>query len=90
MNKSYAFTGRSIKFWLGLFNFMTTTKEDGIENFCKTEYGTDWQWAYSHYQKNRSFPSPLKISSSANVPVILSLPDEPVMVFIEITWLLKN
>ena len=45
MNKSYAFTGRSIKFWLGLFNFMTTTKEDGIENFCKTEYGTDWQWA---------------------------------------------
>jgi len=60
MNKSYAFTGRSIKFWLDLFNFMTTTKEDGIENFCKTEYGTDWQWAYSHYQKNRSFPSPLK------------------------------
>lgn len=60
MNKSYAFTERSIKFWLGLFNFITTTKEDGIENFCKTEYGTDWQWAYSHYQKNRSFPSPLK------------------------------
>ena len=33
MNKSYAFTGRSIKFWLGLFNFITTTKEDGIEKF---------------------------------------------------------
>ena len=60
MNKSYAFTGRSIKFWLGLFDFITTTKEDGIVNFCKTEYGTDWQWAYSHYQKNKSFPSPLK------------------------------
>jgi|TARA_B000000475_G_C15799312_1_gene366885 hypothetical protein len=60
MNKSYAFTGRSIKFWLGLFDFITKTKEDGIENFCKTEYGTDWQWAYSHYQKNKSFPSPLK------------------------------
>ena len=59
MNKSYAFTGRSINFWLGLFDFITT-KEDGIENFCKTEYGTDWQWAYSHYQKNKSFPSPLK------------------------------
>ena len=39
---------------------MTTTREDGIENFCKTEYGTDWQWAYSHYQKNKSFPSPFK------------------------------
>ena len=60
MNKSIAFTERSIKFWLGLFDFITTTKEDGIENFCKTEYGTDWQWAYSHYQKNKSFPSPLK------------------------------
>jgi len=60
MNKSYAFTGRSIKFWLGLFDFITTTKEDGIENFCKTEYGTDWQWAYSHYKKNKTFPSPLK------------------------------
>ena len=60
MNKSYAFTGRSINFWLGLFDFITTTKEDGIENFCKNEYGTDWQWAYSHYQKNKSFPSPLK------------------------------
>ena len=36
MNKSYAFTGKSIKFWLDLFNFMTTTREDGIENFCKT------------------------------------------------------
>ena len=60
MNKYYAFTGRAIKFWLGLFDFITSTKEDGIENFCKTEYGTDWQWAYSHYQKNKSFPSPLK------------------------------
>jgi hypothetical protein len=60
MNKSYAFTGRSMKFWLGIFDFITSTKEDGIENFCKTEYGTDWQWAYSHYQKNKSFPSPFK------------------------------
>ena len=60
MNKSYAFTGKSINFWLGLFDFITNTKEDGIENFCKTEYGTDWQWAYSHYQRNKTFPSALK------------------------------
>jgi hypothetical protein len=44
-----------MKFWLGIFDFITTTKEDGIENFCKTEYGTDWQWAYSHYQKNNGW-----------------------------------
>ena len=57
MNKIYGFTGKSLNFWLSFFNF---TKEDGIENFCKVEYGNDWQWAYSHYQKNKSFPSPLK------------------------------
>ena len=60
MNKYYAFTERSIYFWLGHFDNITTTKEDGIENFCKTEYDTDWQWTYSHYQKNKSFTSPLK------------------------------
>ena len=57
MNKIYGFTGKSLNFWLSFFNF---TKEDCIENFCKVEYGTDWQWAYSHYQKNRSFPSAIK------------------------------
>ncbi len=57
MNKIYAFTGKSLNFWLSFFNF---TKEDGIENFCKVEYGTDWKWAYTHYQKNKSFPSAIK------------------------------
>jgi hypothetical protein len=57
MNKIYGFTGKSLNFWLSFFNF---SKEDGIEKFCKVEYGTDWQWAYSHYQKNKSFPSAIK------------------------------
>ena len=57
MNKIYGFTGKSLSFWLGLFNF---AKEDGIENFCRVEYGNDWQWAFSHYQKNKSFPSAIK------------------------------
>ena len=58
MNKIYGFTGKSLNFWLGLFNLVK--KEDGIENFCKVEYGNDWQWAYSHYQKNKNFPSTFK------------------------------
>ena len=57
MNKIYGFTGKSLNFWLDLFSF---AKEDGIENFCKVEYGNDWKWAYTHYQKNKSFPSVLK------------------------------
>ena len=60
MNKSYAFTGRSINFWLGLLTLLQLQRKMELRNFCKTEYGTDWQWAYSHYQKNKSFPSPLK------------------------------
>ena len=57
MNKIYGFTGKSLNYWLSIFNF---SREDGIENFCKVEYGNDWQWAYSHYQKNKSFPSSFK------------------------------
>ena len=56
MNKIFGFTERSLKFWLSLF----TKKEDSIINFCKVEYGPDWQWAYSEYQRNQSFPNSLK------------------------------
>ena len=56
MNKIFGFTERSLKFWLSLF----TKKEDSIINFCKVEYGSDWQWAYSEYQKNQSFPNSMK------------------------------
>ena len=56
MNKIFGFTEKSLKFWLSLFS----KKEDSIINFCKIEYGTDWQWAYSEYQRNQSFPNSLK------------------------------
>ena len=56
MNKIFGFTERSLKFWSSLF----TKKEDSIINFCKVEYGPDWQWAYSEYLRNQSFPNSLK------------------------------
>jgi len=31
-------------------------KNDSIVNFCKVEYGNDWQWAYSHFQEHKSLP----------------------------------
>jgi len=61
MDKSFTFTEKSMKFWLNLFSSINfSKKEDGIINFCKVEYGTDWQYAYSFFQKNKSFPSSLK------------------------------
>ena len=56
MNKIFGFTERSLSFWLSFFS----RKEDSIINFCKVEYGSDWQWAYSEYQRNQSFPNGLK------------------------------
>ena len=56
MNKIFGFTERSLSFWLSFFS----KKDDSIINFCKVEYGSDWQWAYSHYQKNHSFPNSFK------------------------------
>ena len=29
----------------------------GIINFCKTEYGSDWYWAYATYKNKGKFPS---------------------------------
>lgn len=31
--------------------------DNGIINFCKTEYGSDWYWAYATYQTKGKFPS---------------------------------
>ena len=52
MKTTYTITGRSINFWSNLF----LPKNDGIINFCKVEYGNDWQWAYSHYLDNNTLP----------------------------------
>ena len=56
MNKIFGFTERSLNFWLSFFS----KKEDSIINFCNVEYGNDWQWAHSQYQRNQSFPNNMK------------------------------
>lgn len=38
-----------------LKSFFNTT-EDGVRGFCQAEYGSNWQAAYSHYQKNKKLP----------------------------------
>jgi len=41
-----------MNFWLNLFS----PKNDSTANFCKVEYGNDWQWAYSHFQEHKRLP----------------------------------
>lgn len=45
--------------------FKTPSKhlEDGVMQFCKAEYGDDWQYAYVCYQKDGRFPSSVSIRS---------------------------
>ena len=40
-----------------MFSNMLFNKPDqGIEHFCRTEYGTDWFWAYSELKKRGKLP----------------------------------
>lgn len=39
-----------------IFKKPSTHLNDGIMQFCKAEYGNDWQYAYLCYLKDKRFP----------------------------------
>lgn len=42
-----------------LYNFIKNinqSTDQSIENYCRVEYGKNWRYAFSYYQKNKSFP----------------------------------
>ena len=39
-----------------MFSNMFGVSDKGIEHFCRTEYGTDWFWAYSELKKRGKLP----------------------------------
>ena len=45
------------KFYKKLRGLFAGDTDSGIINFCKTEYGSDWYWAYATYQNKGKFPS---------------------------------
>ena len=52
---------------LGMMNFIKKLfkaprehLDEGIENFCKAEYGDDWQWAYISYKHDKKFPNSIR------------------------------
>ena len=34
--------------------------ENDLKNYCKAEYGNDWQWAYNEYLNYNEFPKTFK------------------------------
>lgn len=43
----------------GFISGMFKSSDENIIVFCRTEYGTDWQWAYHSWQKQGRFPNHL-------------------------------
>ena len=40
--------------------FSGNNPDNGIITFCKTEYGSDWYWAYASFKNEGRFPSVLR------------------------------
>lgn len=59
MYKAFEHTARSLGQFTRFINSIFSDNNENIINFCRTEYGTDWQWAYSTYQKQGRFPNHL-------------------------------
>jgi len=43
-----------------MFSNLFNVSDKGIEHFCRTEYGTDWFWAYSELKKRGKLPRQYK------------------------------
>tara|TARA_B100001093_G_scaffold367888_1_gene352792 strand:- start:272 stop:448 length:177 start_codon:yes stop_codon:yes gene_type:complete len=48
-------TNKSKEYLLNIFN--TKKKSDGIKEFCKAEYGSDWLFAYTSFKTDGRFPN---------------------------------
>ena len=52
-------TQRAADFFLNFGNLFPNDPADpdvGIKQFCKSEYGKDWYWAYNSYKIDGKFP----------------------------------
>ena len=59
MERVYENTARSLGQFSRFINSIFGSNDENIINFCRTEYGTEWQWAYSTWQRERRFPNHL-------------------------------
>ena len=59
MYKAFENTARSLGQFTRFINNLFGSNNENIIYFCRTEYGPDWQWAYSTWKKQGRFPNHL-------------------------------
>lgn len=57
MERVYENTARSLNNFRRFVNNIFGNRNENIITFCRTEYGTEWQWAYSTWQREGRFPN---------------------------------
>ena len=63
-NTMYNLTQRAADFFLSIGNLFVNDHVDpdvGVKQFCQSEYGKDWYWAYNSYKTDGRFPDAYKV-----------------------------
>jgi hypothetical protein len=58
--RTFSVTNAFVNKCLNFFS-IAETNGDTLEDYCRTEYKEDWQWALNFYIRNKSFPNVHKI-----------------------------
>jgi len=56
----YLLTNSAKNHFLNFFKKSEHKSSDGIEQFCKAEYGNDWKYALNNYKKDGIFPNSIR------------------------------
>ena len=59
MERAFENTARSLGQFTRFVNRIFGNNDENIIKFCRYEYGTEWQWAYYIWQRDRKFPNTL-------------------------------
>ena len=59
MERAFENTARSLGQFTRFVNHIFGIDDENIIEFCRYEYGTEWQWAYHTWQRERKFPNTL-------------------------------
>ena len=59
MQSVFENTAKSLGQFTRFINNLFGSNHENIIYFCRTEYGPDWQWAYSTWKKQGRFPNHL-------------------------------
>ena len=55
--KVFGSTSRSLRQFTNFINSIFGRNDENFIDFCRIEYGNDWQWAYSTFKREGRFPN---------------------------------